>query len=256
MSRGSFAVAASLALGLLGAHALAGDPKPVAPASAKSPAAAAPAPDERAALARTIGAEPDELRPSPIKGIYEFTRGANIAYVTADGRYYFFGEMYDRESGANLTADRLGAIWLKAINEKVPESEMLVFGPANLRHTVTVFTDIDCGFCRQLHQDVPELNKKGVRVRYIFFPRTGPGTESWRKAEAVWCSPDRKVAFTRAKLGEDVRAKACGATPIKRQYDLARELGLTGTPGIVTDRGQFLSGYRQPEQLLQELDAK
>jgi len=260
MFRGLFAVAASLVFGLLSAHAFAGDPKPAPPASAKTSAVPAPvaAPDldERAALAKTIGAQPDELRPTPIKGLYEFVRGANIAYVTADGRYYFFGEMYDRENGSNLTAARLGEIWLKAIDEKVPESEMLVFGPANARHTVTVFTDIDCGFCRQLHQDVPELNRKGVRVRYVFFPRSGPGTESWRKAEAVWCSPDRNAAFTRAKLGQDVKAKACGATPIKRQFELARELGLTGTPGIITDRGHFLSGYRQPAQLLQELDAK
>jgi thiol:disulfide interchange protein DsbC len=258
MFRGLFVVAASVVFGLLSAHTFAGDPKPASPATAKSSAAPATAPvlDERAALAKTIGAQPEELRPTPIAGLYEFVRGGNIAYVTADGRYYFFGEMYDRETGSNLTAARLGEIWLKAINEKVPESEMLVFGSAASRHTITVFTDIDCGFCRQLHQDVPELNRKGVRVRYVFFPRTGPGSESWRKAEAVWCSPDRNAAFTRAKQGQDVRAKACGATPIKRQFELARELGLTGTPGIITDRGHFLSGYRQPAQLLEELDAK
>jgi thiol:disulfide interchange protein DsbC len=257
-SRFPVLIAAVVVGASLGAQVRATEPKPAPPPPAtKTAAAPAPAPamDERAALAKSIGAQAEELRPTAIKGIYEFVRGPNIAYVTADGKYFFFGDLYERDTDRNITEARRGEIWLKAINEAVPESEMLVFGPANARHTVTVFTDIDCGFCRQLHQDVPELNRKGVRVRYVFFPRTGPGTESWRKAEAVWCSPDRNAAFTRAKLGQDVRAKACGATPIRRQYELARELGVSGTPGIFTDRGHYLSGYRQPAQLLQELDA-
>jgi thiol:disulfide interchange protein DsbC len=210
--------------------------------------------EEHAKLAETIGAKVEELRPTDIPGIYEFTRGPNIGYVTADGRYYIFGDLYERATHVNITDLRRGELHLKAINAAVPESEMLVFGPASARHTITVFTDLDCGYCRQLHKDVPQLNKQGVRVRYIFFPRTGPGTSSWKKAEAVWCSPNRNDAFTRAKLGEDVKARACGATPIKRQYELARELGLPGTPGIFTDQGVFLSGYRQPDQLVKELD--
>ncbi len=154
--------------------------------------AADPAPDPRVALLKVLpaGTKIDDLRPSPISGLYEFSQGADISYLTADGKYFVDGNVYDMGTRENLTEDVRTHARMAMINA-VPESQMLIFSPRSPQYTITVFTDVDCPYCRKLHTDVAELNKLGVRVRYMFFPRTGPNTESWRKAEAVWCSTDR-----------------------------------------------------------------
>ena len=118
-----------------------------------------------------------------------------------------------------------------------------MFSPkGEVEHTVTVFTDVDCVYCRQMHQEIGELNRHGIRVRYLMFPRGGPDTESWGKAQSVWCSADRKDALTRAKRGEKLAPGRC-ETPIAAQYELGRKLGISGTPGIITETGEFLAGY-------------
>ncbi|MGH8204905.1 MAG: DsbC family protein, partial [Steroidobacteraceae bacterium] len=174
--------------------------------------------------------------------LYEVRSGAEVGYVSTDGRFYVDGDVFDMESKQNLTEDvrRKGRLALLA---SVADQDAIVFAPKGAaRHTVTVFTDVDCVYCRKMHSEIGELNRHGIRVRYLMFPRGGPGTESWRKAEAVWCSADRKDALTRAKRGAKVEARKCD-TPIAAQYELGRNLGLSGTPGIVTDSGELLAGY-------------
>jgi thiol:disulfide interchange protein DsbC len=135
---------------------------------------------------------------------------------------------------------------------EVPESSMVIFAAAQPKYTITVFTDIDCGFCRKLHSQIADYNRLGITVRYLAFPRTGPGTESWAKAQQVWCSPDRKTALTRAKLGEALHVARCD-DPVAREYELGRALGISGTPGIFTSDGDMLPGYVPPDELLGEL---
>jgi thiol:disulfide interchange protein DsbC len=232
----------------------------IALASACSPALAGsdtpqPDADQRAEVAKKIGAKPDELRPSPVDGIYEYAQGTDIGYVTDDGRYFFGGDLYEVEKRVNLTDARRSEVRQKLL-AAVPESEMIVFAPAATKYTITVFTDVDCGYCRKLHSEIRELNNLGVRVRYMFYPRSGPGTESWKTAEAVWCSKNRNDALTRAKKGEAIEAaKSCGATPVMRQWQLGEELGVRGTPGIFTNKGSYISGYAPPAQLLAQIKA-
>jgi thiol:disulfide interchange protein DsbC len=117
---------------------------------------------------------------------------------------------------------------------------MVVFSPENPRHTITVFTDIDCGYCRRLHREIDEYTERGIKVRYMFLPLAGPGSASWAKADAVWCSPDRNDAMTRAKLGEEVKATSHASTrPWPSTTRLQRELGIQGTPAIVTEEGEI-----------------
>jgi thiol:disulfide interchange protein DsbC len=242
-----------------------GDAAPGAPAS--NPAAAAPAPataasapqaavdgsDPRVALAAKIpGTRPEDLRATPVPGIYELTHGADITYVSADAAYVFAGDLYRVSATGefpNLSESRRRELRLKML-AGVPESQMLVFGPAKARHTISVFTDIDCPWCQRLHSEIAEYNKLGIRVRYLFYPRTGPATESWEKAEAVWCAKDRNEAFTRAKRGEGKVLKACAGSPVARECQLARDIGVTGTPGIVLDNGELVPGYLSPAQML------
>lgn len=206
----------------------------------------------RAEVAKKIGAKPEELRPSPVDGIYEYAQGTDIGYVTGDGRYFFGGDLYEVEKRVNLTDARRSEVRQRLL-QAVPESEMIVFAPAVTKYTITVFTDVDCGYCRKLHNEIRELNNLGVRVRYMFYPRSGPGTESWKTAEAVWCAKNRNDALTRAKKGETIDTKSCGATPVMRQYELGEELGVRGTPGIFTTKGAYISGYAPPAQLLAQI---
>ncbi len=231
---------------------------PKAAQAAPAPSAQAPiaAGDPRIALAAKIpGARPEDLRATPVPGIFELTHGTDISYISADAGFVFAGDMYKVTNTAefpNLSEVRRRELRLGLL-AKVPESQMLVFGPDNATHTITVFTDIDCPWCRKLHSQIAEYNKLGMRVRYLFYPRTGPDTESWAKAETVWCASDRKAAFTRAKLGEKLALKACPGSPVAREYQLGRDIGITGTPGVVLESGELIPGYLSPPQLLAHL---
>jgi thiol:disulfide interchange protein DsbC len=209
--------------------------------------------DPRAAIAKKFpGVKPEEVRPSPMKGIYEVVMGADIAYVSADGRYIIAGDLYEVDSRTNLTEAKRQQERVQVL-AKLDEREMIVFKPANLKHTITVFTDVECGYCRKLHGEIAQLNEMGVQVRYLAYPRAGPGTADWRKMEAVWCSKDRKGAITAAKAGRDVKSEQC-ATPIAKQFKLGEDLGVRGTPAIFTASGDYIGGYLPPGQLVQELD--
>jgi thiol:disulfide interchange protein DsbC len=209
--------------------------------------------DPRVEIAKKVpGARPEEFTLSPIPGIYELQHHGDFGYVTSDGHYFFGGDLYDMQTKINLTDTRRTDMRRKLL-AAAPENEMVIFGPANAKYTLTVFTDVDCGYCRKLHSEIKEINRLGIRVRYMFYPRSGPGTDSWRTAEAVWCSPDRKEALTRAKLGESIKANHCGTTPVAREYELGQTLGIRGTPGIFTSNGDYLAGYMPPGQLLAQL---
>jgi thiol:disulfide interchange protein DsbC len=229
------------------------------PAGQKSVAAAA-APgstDPRVELASKLpGTKPDDLRASPIPGIYELSKGTDIAYVTDDGKYAISGDLYEMASNANLTEKTRRSERVKLLGG-VPESQMVVFAPKDPKYTVTVFTDVDCGYCRKLHSQMADYNRLGIKVRYLFYPRSGPNTESWEKAEQVWCSSNRGEALTRAKRDEEISApKHCAGSPIAREYALGQDVGVRGTPAIVLDDGEMLPGYLPPAMLVQHLKKK
>jgi thiol:disulfide interchange protein DsbC len=212
-----------------------------------------PKADPRVEIASHIpGAHPDELRATPIPGVWELTRGTDIAYVSADGKYAISGDLYDLGSNSNLTEEHRRELRVKLI-AAVPESEMLIFGPKDPKYTVTVFTDVDCPYCRKLHSQIGDYNRLGVQVRYLAFPRTGPNTASWTKAEQVWCSADRNDALTRAKLGQPLKTKPCANNPVAREYALAQDFALQGTPAIILPDGELLPGYVPPDVLVQHL---
>jgi len=210
---------------------------------------AAQKPDPRAAIVRKIeGLKLEDVRISPIPGLYEIQRGADINYVSGDGRFVIVGDMIDVDNDSNVTETRRRGI-RTGILQQIPESEMLVFSPKDPKYTITVFTDIDCGYCRRLHSQIAEYNRLGIRVRYLFFPRTGPNTESWHKAEAVWCSANRNEALTRAKNGESIKAPKCASDIVARDFELGQKLDVDGTPAIFLPSGEMLPGYAPPAKL-------
>jgi thiol:disulfide interchange protein DsbC len=226
---------------------------PSGPKAATAGRPAAVSETTRAAVARRIpGVRAEDVRPSPVPGILEVARGAEIFYVTADARHVFAGDLYDIETEQNVSNLRRREV-RNALLAGVPESQTISFGPRDAKYTVTVFTDIDCGFCRKLHNEVPKYNELGIRIRYLFYPRTGPDTESWNKAVSVWCAKDRNDALTRAKRGEQIPAARCGKTPVDRDFEIGQEMAVTGTPAIVLPNGEMVSGYRSAPALLKLL---
>jgi len=210
--------------------------------------------DIRAQLAKKLpGAKAEDVRATPIAGVYEITVGSSTAYISADGKYLISGDLYEIDSKSNLTENRRTEARVKSLAQ-VKEADLIAFGPAAAKHNITVFIDVDCGYCRKLHSEIAELNKLGVRVRYAAYPRSGPGTESWTKMEAVWCAKDRRAALTKSQLGEELGAPKCGATPIASQFRLGEEMGVNGTPAIFTESGNYIGGYLPPQQLLAHLD--
>jgi thiol:disulfide interchange protein DsbC len=231
-----------------------------APAAAPSSARPASAPaaakgDVRAELARKLpGSKPEDFKTSPVPGVFELARGADIIYVTADGKYAFAGDLYDMGSDINLSDKRRRDLRVELLNA-VPDSQAVVFSPKTPRYTVTVFTDVDCSYCRKMHSEIARYNELGIRVRYLFFPRSGPDSESWAAAEAVWCSPNRNDALTRAKRGETIKSPKCANTPVARDYELGQNIGLRGTPAIVLANGDMLPGYLPPAMLAKRLES-
>lgn len=187
----------------------------------------------------------ERVSASPVAGIYalELT-GGTVLYGTEDGRYLFAGDLYelgDHDLVNLAEAARTGK--RKDLLDTVPTSSMVVFSPdGETRTAVTVFTDVDCGYCQKLHQEVPALNAMGIEVRYLAYPRAGIGSESYQKIVSAWCAEDPNTALTRLKARESIPPATCD-NPVADQYQLGREMGVTGTPAIVLEDGSLLPGY-------------
>ena len=205
---------------------------------------------------RLNGIEASDITDAPIPGMYQVAIGANVAYVTKDGKYIIRGDIIDVETSANVSEETRARARATMLGTVDPAS-MIVFKPANgaVKHTVTIFTDVDCGYCRQFHREIDKVTALGIEVHYLFYPRTGPNTESWTKADEVWCAPDHNSALTRAKLGGSLPAAsdAC-KTPVETHYELGQRIGVRGTPAVFNEAGDLIGGYLPPATLAKVLD--
>ena len=198
----------------------------------------------------------DAVQESPIPGFYEAIVGGEFVYVSTDARYVLDGNAYDAVNKRDLTS-RSRAKARKIALDKVGPEKRIVFAPKAplaTKHTVTVFTDVDCPFCRRFHQQVEAYNAKGIAVDYLFYPLSiHPGAD--KKAEAVWCSKDRPNAFTAAMAGQDPGKATC-ANPVPELTQLAQSIGIGGTPTVLAEDGTQITAQiaMSPDQLAAELD--
>lgn len=194
--------------------------------------------------------------PTPLAGMYQVRLGNRYVYVTADGRYAFLGDLVDLDNGRNLSETRRNGDH-RALVDAFPPRDMVEY-PAvgEQRAAIAVFTDTSCPYCRQLHQQIPDLQAAGVAVRYIAFPRAGLQGEAYRTLRAVWCADDRRLAMD-AAIGSNTVEPASGncaaAAAVDAGYRLGQRLGITGTPAIVLPRGDIHPGYLSAGQLLTRL---
>ncbi len=218
------------------------------------PAFAQDAKVEAAIAALAPGSAIESISETRMSGVYEVVVQGQVLYVSADGKYLFRGTMFDIENRADLTEATKAALRRDALGA-VGAEQRIVYKAQDERHAITVFTDVDCGYCRRLHQEIAEHNARGVTVEYLFFPRAGIGSASYDTAVSVWCADDRKRAMDTAQAGGALEKKACADNPVARGYELGRKFAETGTPAVFTAQGAYLGGYLPPDRLLQRLDA-
>jgi len=209
------------------------------------------APDMKAieaALAVAVGkAKPDSISPGPVPGLVEVTYGTRVIYISNDGHYIVQGDVFDTHLRRNLTEDKRSA-GRQRLMEKVPDEQTIIFSPDKPTHIINVFTDIDCAYCRKLHSQIKTINKLGIKVRYLFYPRAGLRSQSYEKAVSVWCADDQRKAMTEAKAGRLIPKKTC-KNPVKDHMALGNKIGVTGTPTILLEEGVRLPGYAPPREL-------
>lgn len=199
--------------------------------------------------------EPDDVSRSPVPGWYTIHKEHIVAYISADGRYLLQGDLIDLDMGANLT-EQLRNETRRNLLANVADDHTIVFAPDDVKYKVSVFTDVDCTYCRRLHSQIDAYMEKGIEVRYFLYPRNGPASHAWNTMEDVWCAADRQNALTMAKLDREFPTSKCDASMVQEHYVLGREVGLTGTPAIILDDGSLISGYLPPDQLAATLQQK
>ena len=209
----------------------------------------------REAIAKSMpSVKVDSVKPSEVKGLYEVTVGANIFYISEDGKYLLQGRIVDVAARKDLTEEKLSAARKQAIN-KMGQENMIVFKPKISKYTVSVFTDIDCGYCRKLHSEIDQYLAQGITIQYLFFPRAGKNSDSYKKAVSVWCADDRNAALTAAKKDQKVPSKTCD-NPVDEHMQLGEDFDVKGTPMIVTEKGNIYPGYLPAKQLVEALESE
>jgi len=201
-----------------------------------------------------LGVEVTTIQPSPISGLQQVLTDRGVLYITEDGSKLIHGNVYDLNNRMkNLTEAALAGPRIEML--KSFEKDMLVYKAKNEKHVVTVFTDVDCGYCRKLHNQMSEYNDLGITVRYLAYPRAGIPSANADEMQAVWCAKDPLQAMTDAKAGKNIQAASCDID-ISKQYRLGMSFGINGTPAMILEDGTMIPGYQPPENLLQTIESR
>ena len=192
--------------------------------------------------------EPEDVNASQVDGWYVIQKGSIVAYISADGRYLMQGDLIDLDQQVNLT-EQSRSDARRDLMASLSDEQTILFAPENPEYTVTVFTDVDCSYCRKLHSQIDEYLDEGIAIRYVLYPRNGPASRAWSRSEDVWCARDRNNALTMAKLDREFETEACDASMISKHFVLGQDVGLNGTPAIVLQNGTLIAGYLPPAGL-------
>ncbi len=190
----------------------------------------------------------EQVKPSPVTGLYEITIGPRVLYMSADGRFVIQGDIIDVERRENVSETTRKRARVAAV-DGLGEDNMVVFAPQQVQSTITVFTDVTCPYCVKLHNEVGTLNAAGIKLRYLAFPRAGVGSSSYDQMVSVWCADDPLAAMTDAKSGRQVKPERCD-NPVTEHYQMGQLLGISGTPTIILEDGSVIGGYVPSDKLI------
>lgn len=195
-----------------------------------------------------------EAYPTPIPGTYEFALGNDIFYLSEDGRYLIKGEMIDLQTRENLAEARRQTNRLQRLQTIEVKETIIYKTNGKPRHTVYVFMDTDCPYCRMLLQHMDLYNELGIEMRLLAFPRSGPNSPAYHRAISVWCSKNRHQAMLAAQEGYELPPERCPNT-VREQYATALQFGVTGTPAFILEDGTLVQGFMTPPNLSQFLES-
>ena len=186
----------------------------------------------------------------PLFGFYQVqVESGPMLLVHSSGEYFLQGDLLQIESGrivnvldSQLTEER------RALFADRTTEDMIIFKPQGETAAImNVFTDVDCGYCRKLHREVPQLNAMGIEIRYLAYPRAGIPSESYNKIATAWCAGDKQTVLTTIKAGEAVPTQVCDKNPVAAHLNLGQQMGVTGTPAIILMDGTLIPGYQPAE---------
>jgi len=203
------------------------------------------------------GSQIESIQESSIAGLYAVYYGdLEPIYVSEDGNFFIYGNIFkiNKNSILNITDIEISKRRSLILSNLV-SSELISFKSLNEKHVVTVFTDVDCGYCRKLHNQIKEYNKLGITINYAAFPRSGLGSDSFMKMVGAWCSENMKLSLTKLKNNKEVSVNFCDNQPVSKHYAIGNKLGVTGTPAIFSSDGRLFPGYLSPEDLLIKLES-
>ena len=198
---------------------------------------------------------PENIKASPIEGWHMIQKGSVVAYISTDGRYLLQGDLIDLDTKVNLSEESR-TVGRRELMSQLDDDEVILFSPDNAKYSVAIFTDVDCTYCRRLHNQIQQYMDNGIEVRYLLYPRGGPASAAWNTSEQVWCAKDRGEALTLAKLDREFESASCDASIVQDHYVLGQEVGLSGTPAIVLEDGELIAGYLPPDALKARLEQK
>lgn len=199
------------------------------------------------------GAAAAKIAKTPVAGLYQITVGPTVVYMTEDGDYLLNGSLLDLNTRQNLTEQAKNQARFEAVAALDPSTMIEFPAKGESKHVITVFTDVDCPYCKKFHQEVPELNENGVTVRYMAYPRSGPETPSYFKMVSIWCADDKKQAMDDVKHDKSIEKKTC-ENPVLNHMMEAQNFGIQGTPALIFENGEIVPGYAPAEELLKALN--
>lgn len=198
-----------------------------------------------------------DIKPSAIEGLFSVQiKNGPTLYATADGAHFLTGDLYAVEPGGFINiAEKQRESGRADIMASLVREQQIIFAATEqpAKASITVFTDVDCYYCQKLHQEVPDLNRIGIEVRYMAYPRAGIGSGSYKKIASAWCADDQQLAMTKLKNRQTIANNVCAGNPVAEHFQLGQQLGVTGTPALLTDQGRLMPGYMPALQLARAL---
>lgn len=194
----------------------------------------------------------DEVRKTPMPGIWEVRVGTELFYSDAEGRHLIEGgSIIDTRDKTNLTQQRIAKLTAIKFDE-LPLKDAMVVKQGKGTRRLAVFGDPNCGYCKRLERDLVAL--KDVTIYSFVYPVLGPDSEL--KSRAIWCSKDAMAAW-RAWMIDGVaplRAMGrCDTGAIERNVAFGRKYRINGTPALVFEDGQRVSGAMSGVELEKRL---
>lgn len=217
-----------------------------------APAASVKGLDVKTKVENTLGWKVSAVADAPVQGLVQLNTEKGLFYASEDGKYLMQARVYNMdEDMRNETEVALSKMRLDGLEQF--SSSAIEFKAEHEKHVITVFTDITCGYCRKLHNEIDTFNDLGITVRYLAFPRAGLNSQVYRNMVSVWCAKDPKEAMTFAKDGDDIEPATC-KNNVAAQYEFGQQIGVNGTPNIILEDGTLIPGYQPAKVLAQALD--